>query len=81
MIEPVSFENMGPVYGIGAILFGSKGEPFGSKDKFLFRKPVTNTSPALKTNEVIRASPKGQRDIREDVLVRLPSLRESKWKV
>ena len=81
MIESVSFRNMAPSYNIGAILFGPKSELFGPRDEFLFRKPVTNTSQALKTNEVIRASPQAQRDIREGVLVRLPSLRESKWKV
>ena len=52
--------------------------PYG---EFLVRSPKSEERLPLDPNMVIRASPQGQHRTREDVLVRLPSLRESKWKV
>jgi len=54
--------------------------PGRQPEKFLVRM-VVETPLSRDKNEVILASPQGQREAREDVLVRLPSLRESKWKV
>ena len=52
------------------------------RPKFLVRQPSTamRTPLALKTNEITLASLQGQ-VVNEDVLVRLPSLRASKWRV
>ena len=51
--------------------------------QFLVRQPWTAAKSRFSrnTNEMTQASPQDQRTIREDVLVRLPTLRESKWKV
>ncbi len=51
--------------------------------EFLVRQPLTAVKARFsrRTNEVTQASPQDQRAIHEDVLVRLPSIRESKWKV
>lgn len=50
------------------------------QERFLVR-PLVKARPSLDRNELTQASPQGQHDTREDVLVRLPSLRESKQKV
>ena len=74
MPAPSPSQNSSPASDLDAILFGSR-------EQFLFRKPFTETRQSLYRNEMITASPEGQSDTRQDVLVRLPSLRESKWKV
>lgn len=54
------------------------------QEKFLVRQPASAMEArfSFATNEVMRPSPRGQRSTDdEDVLVRLPSLRQSKWKV
>jgi hypothetical protein len=48
---------------------------------FLLCPPRDEARLSLNRNKLIQASPQDQIDTREDVLVRLPSLRESKWKV
>jgi len=52
-----------------------------SQEGFLIRGPLPEERFSVHKNESIQASPPDQRATREDVLVRLPSLRESKWKV
>jgi hypothetical protein len=51
--------------------------------QFLVRQPLTAEKAWFSGNgnEFTQASPQDQRVAREDLLVRLPSLRESKWKV
>jgi len=51
--------------------------------QFLVRQPLTAEKARFSrsTNEITQASPQDQRVAQEDLLVRLPSLRESKWKV
>jgi hypothetical protein len=49
--------------------------------EFLFRQPSSKTFPRV-TNNAMPASLQGQQPVtHEDVLVRLPSVRDSKWKV
>ena len=51
--------------------------------QFLVRQPWTAEKARFSrsTNEITQASPQDQHITQEDLLVRLPSLRESKWKV
>jgi hypothetical protein len=51
--------------------------------QYLVRPPLTAEKARFtrSTNEITQASPQDQRVAQEDLLVRLPSLRESKWKV
>jgi hypothetical protein len=50
------------------------------RERFLVL-PLVKVRPSRDSNEVIQASPQNQHETREDVLVRLPSLRESKGRV
>src|SRR5690348_8608148 len=58
-----------------SVLFG------GLPGEFLLRQSLVQDRFPVSRNDLIQAAPRGQRESREDVLVRLPSLRESKWKV
>jgi len=67
---------------MGAFFFKSvedEGQRQGSR--FLFRRPVSQALSALKKEGPTHASPPAQDEIRQDALVRLPSFRESHWKV
>jgi len=71
-----SFENAFVTPGEIGALFS------GTQERFLLRQPLLEEwRRFLDRNEEAQASPQDQGDTREDILVRLPSLRESKWKV
>jgi hypothetical protein len=53
----------------------------GPQQKFWVRQPLIQVQSVLDRNGEIQASAQEQRRLHEDPLVRLPSLRESKWKV
>lgn len=75
MPDPISYENaiLPPGLPVGVLFPGMAG-------KFLFRQSVQ--APSLPNrNEAIRATPQDQGSKREDVLIRLPSIRSSKQKV
>jgi len=72
-------------FGPDAIVRPNSGAEIGIlfptlQERFLIRETVTERLP-LNGNQITQASSQGQHVSREDILVRLPSLRESKGKV
>jgi len=70
-----------PVAALGSREVGVLFPAF--EKEFLVRHPLIamKTRFGLNTDEDTKSSPQGQRAPSEDILVRLPSLRKSKWKV
>src|SRR6266852_2930584 len=69
-----------PIAALGSAEIGVLFPAF--EKEFLVRQPlIARARFGLNTDEVMKSSPQGQHVPREDILVRLPSLRKSKWKV